>query len=89
MTQYAETQQNSDLEGVHYVDDSQIYDYDHQDEDLSHRHGRPQSRAAQHNPENGYVEQSQQYGRHVEAYHQYGHSQPHGHVDNDEDDDMW
>jgi hypothetical protein len=35
------------------------------------------------------VDQSQQYGQHVEEYHQYGRTQPHGHVDNDEDDDMW
>lgn len=74
------------------MDDSQIYDYDHQDEDPSHgqRDGRPQSRAAQHNPENGYADQSQQqYGRNAEGYHQYEHSQRRGHADDDDDDDMW
>jgi hypothetical protein len=70
------------------VDDSQIYDYDHQDEDPSQRHGRPQSRASQHNTENGYADQSQQYGRHGKEYYPYSHLEPQDHEGGD-DDDMW
>lgn len=91
IAQYAEEpQQNSKHEGVTYVDDSQIYDYDHQDEDASHGQSshRPQSRASQHNAENGYVDQNQQYRRQGNDYYQYGHSDRHDHEE-DDDDDMW
>lgn len=74
---------------MNYVDDSQIYDYDHQDDEPSHGQSshRPQSRASQHNTENGYGDQNQQYGRHGN-YH-YGHSDSHDHGAEDDDDDMW
>lgn len=60
-----------------YVDDSQLYDYDHQENDPGRRQGsdRPQSRAAQHAAENGYVGQNQ-----------YGHQ---GHDYYDDDSEMW
>jgi hypothetical protein len=90
ITQYAEPQQPPQSEGVTYVDDSQIYDYDHQNEDPSRRQGsnRPQSRASQHNTENGYSDQNQQYGRHGKDYYSYGHTDSHDQGD-DEDDEMW
>lgn len=40
-----------------YVDDSQIYDYDHQGGQAEQDHNRPQSRTAQNNSENGYNDQ--------------------------------
>jgi hypothetical protein len=85
IAQYAEPQ-NSKSEGVNYVDDSQIYDYDHQDDELSHGQSshRPQSRASQHNTENGYGDQNQQYGHYA-----YGNSERHDHGAEDDDDDMW
>jgi len=72
------------------VDDSQIYDYDHQDEDTSHGQSshRPQSRASQHNAENGYGDQNQPYGRQGNDYYLYGRSETHDHEE-DDDDDMW
>ena len=87
ITQYAEPQ-NQTSEGVNYVDDSQIYDYDHQDEESSHGQGshRPQSRASQHNTENGYSDQNQQYGRHGKEYYPYGHPEGHDHGTEDDDD---
>lgn len=71
------------------MDDSQIYDYDHQDDDNSQGQGshRPQSRASQHNAENGYMDHNQQYGRQGNSYYQYGHSDRLDHED--DDDDMW
>ncbi|CZR51982.1 related to SNF5-component of SWI/SNF transcription activator complex [Phialocephala subalpina] len=90
ITQYAEQQQEPKPEGVNYVDDSQIYDHDHQDAESSHSQGsnRPQSRASQHNQENGYGDQGQ--GQYVQQgkdyYHQYGRSDGH---EEDESDDMW
>jgi hypothetical protein len=77
------------------VDDSQIYDYDHQENDHSHKQGvdRPQSRASQHSAENGYGIQNtsqNQYGRQgQEEYYQYGHSERVVHDEADEDDEMW
>lgn len=92
ITQYAESSQNAAPEGgVNYVDDSQIYDYDHQNDDQSQSQhsNRPQSRASQHNTENGYNDQSQ-YSRQGKEYYPYGHSEPHGHTEeDDDDDDMW
>lgn len=84
IAQYAEqSQENSKSEGVAYVDDSQIYDYDHQNEDQGHR---PQSRAAQHNYGDAYGDQNQQYGHQDNDYHnQYGRSDRNGHGD----DEMW
>lgn len=89
ITQYAEPQQNTKPEGVTYVDDSQIYDYDHQGEDPSQGQGshRPQSSASQHNSENGYGDQNQQYGRQGNDYYHYGRSERNDHED--DDDDMW
>jgi len=85
IAQYAEqTQEPSKSEGVAYVDDSQIYDYDHQNEDQSHR---PQSRAAQHNYGDPYGDQNQQYGRQDNEYHnQYGRTDRSGRED---DEEMW
>ncbi|KAE8453468.1 hypothetical protein EG329_010329 [Mollisiaceae sp. DMI_Dod_QoI] len=87
IAQYAEQPQTPKPEGVNYVDDSQIYDYDHQEAESSHSQGtnRPQSRASQHNQENEYGDQSQ-YGRHGKDYYPYGRAD--GHED-DEADDMW
>jgi Activator of mitotic machinery Cdc14 phosphatase activation C-term len=82
-------------EGTTYVDDSQIYDYDHQENDHSHKQGadRPQSRASQHSTENGYGVQNPSqnlYGRQgQEEYYQYGHSERVVHNEADEDDEMW
>lgn len=69
-------------DGVNYVDDSQIYDYDHQDDDHGQTSNRPQSRAAQHNAENNYGEQDQ-YGR----QYSYSKSEQHDHAEDEED--MW
>lgn len=95
ITQYAEpTQEPAKAEGVNYVDDSQIYDYDHQDADSSHSQhsNRPESRASQHTQENGYGDQGQ-YDRNGKDYYSYGRSdqrqqQQQKHED-DDDDDMW
>jgi hypothetical protein len=86
IAQYAEPSQNTPPEsGVNYVDDSQIYDYDHQDDGQSSN--RPQSRASQHNNENGY---NDQYSRQGKEYYPYGHSEPHGRKEEDNDEgDMW
>ncbi|RDL36568.1 Uncharacterized protein BP5553_05920 [Venustampulla echinocandica] len=83
ITQYAESSHGQPSEGVEYVDDSQIYDYDHEEDDSN----RPQSRASQHNSENGYGDQGQ-YNRQGKDYYQYGHSDRHGHEE-DRDDEMW
>ncbi|RFU35093.1 hypothetical protein B7463_g1223, partial [Scytalidium lignicola] len=74
ISQYAEPQENQRAEGVNYVDDSQIYDYDHQDDDNGHR---PQN-------ENGYDE-SQHYGH--QDYYQY--DQRHHEQENEDEGDMW
>ncbi|RDW85743.1 hypothetical protein BP5796_04068 [Coleophoma crateriformis] len=83
ITQYAEPSSHKS-EGVDYVDDSQIYDHDHQEEDYSHGQGsgRPQSRAS-HNTENGYGDQNQHYRSQQNDYYSYG-----GQHDDDDDDDM-
>jgi hypothetical protein len=88
ITQYAEPVQPPKQEGVNYVDDSQIYDYDHQGEDASNRQGshRPQSRASQHNSENGFGDHGHQ-SRQGKEYYPYGRSDPPDH--HEEDDDMW
>jgi len=80
ITQYAEQSQNPNhsAEGVNYVDDSQIYDYDHQGDESGQDHNRPQSRTAQNNSENGYNDQK---------YYDYGRTQSHDQVA--EDDEMW
>jgi hypothetical protein len=91
IAQYAEPVQPPAQEGVNYVDDSQIYDYDHQGEDTSNGQGsnRPQSRASQHNAENGYGEQeARQYVRQGKEYYPYARSDPPDHHA-EEDDDMW
>ena len=90
IAQYAEPAQNTPPEsGVNYVDDSQIYDYDHQnDGSHSQSSNRPQSRAAQHDTENGYDDQVQ-YSRQGKDYYSYGRSEPHEGKEEDDDDDMW
>ncbi|KAF4630172.1 hypothetical protein G7Y89_g7969 [Cudoniella acicularis] len=82
IAQYAEPAQSTPSEGVDYVDDSQIYDYDHHEDESN----RPQSRASQHNSENGYGEQG--HNRQGKEYYPYGHSEPQSHGDEDEDE-MW
>ncbi|KAI6247109.1 hypothetical protein HI914_04585 [Erysiphe necator] len=64
ITKYAEGDQQTDFksERVNYVDESQTYDYDHQQEKNSicgQRSSRPQSRASQHTAENGHKNESQ------------------------------
>lgn len=74
-----------------YVDDSQIYDYEHQENDPARRQGsdRPQSRASQHTAENGYLAQKQ-YGRQGHDYYSYGAMEHGSHLDDDDDDnEMW
>ncbi|ESZ95088.1 hypothetical protein SBOR_4543 [Sclerotinia borealis F-4128] len=81
ITQYAEQSQNPNhsAEGVNYVDDSQIYDYDHQGGDSEQEHSRPESRTGQNNSENGYNDQK---------YYEYGQTQsPHDQAT--EDNEMW
>jgi hypothetical protein len=91
IAQYAEQSQPAKVEGVNYVDDSQIYDYDHQVDNSPHgqNSNRPQSRASQHNSENGYTEQSSQYGRPGKDYHSHDRSEQQDHDEEDEDDMMW
>ncbi|TAQ89349.1 hypothetical protein B7494_g2345 [Chlorociboria aeruginascens] len=91
ITQYAEPRHDSKSEGVSYVDDSQIYDYDHQDEESSHGHdpNRPQSRASQHNNENGYNDPNTQYSRHGKDYYPYGQTDSHDHDHENDDEEMW
>ncbi|KAH9211898.1 hypothetical protein DL95DRAFT_341184 [Leptodontidium sp. 2 PMI_412] len=95
ITQYAEpTQEPAKSDGVNYVDDSQIYDYDHQDAESSHgqHSNRPESRASQHTQENGYGDQSQ-YDRNGKDYSSYGRQeqrqQQQQKREDDDDDDMW
>ncbi|KAH8816188.1 hypothetical protein F5884DRAFT_775304 [Xylogone sp. PMI_703] len=76
IAQYAEPQDQKS-EGVNYIDDSQIYDYDHQDD--GNQGHRPQAHG-----ENGY-DQSQHYGHH--DYYQY--DQRHHELENEDDGDMW
>ncbi|POS84058.1 hypothetical protein EPUL_005480 [Erysiphe pulchra] len=88
ITKYAESDQQSDYKSdrVNYVDDSQIYDYDHQQDSNSmygQRSNRPQSRASQHTGENGY-ENELQYGRVVNEYYQVTDQQI-----SREEDEMW
>lgn len=94
IAEYADQQQpqHQPSEGVTYVDDSQIYDYDHQEGDASHGPGsdRPQSRASQHTAENGYGTKNQ-YGRQGQDYYSYGQPTHGNHRDHDDDDEgeMW
>ena len=94
IAEYADQQQHQSQtsEGVKYVDDSQIYDYDHQENETGRKQGsdRPQSRAAQHTVEDGYGGQNQ-YGRQGHEYYAYGGTEHGGHLHDDEDDDgeMW
>lgn len=88
ITKYAEGDQQTDYKSdrVNYVDDSQIYDFDHQQDSNSiygERSSRPQSRASQHTGENGY-ENEVQYGRVVNEYYQVTDQQ----ISRDEDE-MW
>ncbi|KAI9736521.1 MAG: hypothetical protein M1818_006032 [Claussenomyces sp. TS43310] len=92
IAEYAEQQQpleqGEHSDGVTYVDDSQIYDYDHQDMDQSQKHSsnRPQSRASQNNEDGRH--ESNQYGRHGQDYY-YNVQDAHVHQDDEDDDDMW
>jgi hypothetical protein len=93
ISEYADHQQQSHIqpaEGVTYVDDSQIYDYDHQENDPSRQQGsdRPKSRASQHTGENGYAAQNQ-YVRQGHEYYPYGATDHGNHRDDDEESDMW
>ncbi|KAL3421981.1 telomere silencing protein [Phlyctema vagabunda] len=86
ITQYAEpSSQKSD--GVDYVDDSQIYDHDHQNEDYSQGQGshRPQSRQAHNSENDGYGDQNEPHGRQGKDYYSYGGQRD----DDDDDDEMW
>ncbi|TGO26488.1 hypothetical protein BPAE_0058g00060 [Botrytis paeoniae] len=82
ITQYAEQSQNPNHSGeaVNYVDDSQIYDYDHQGGESEQDHNRPQSRTGQNNSENGYNDQNQK-------YYDYGRTQSHDQAA--DDGEMW
>ncbi|KAI9818864.1 MAG: hypothetical protein M1827_007685 [Pycnora praestabilis] len=101
--QYQKAQEaQSQSEGVNYVDDSQIYDYDHQDQD---DRNRPQSRTSQHhNGElvNGFVGSgsssiSSNSNHHSRARNQgtkHQHQQPYHPAQYDDakesrDNDMW
>lgn len=89
ITQYAESSSDHKGEGTtNYVDDSQIYDYDHPEQDHSRGQNpnRPESRAAQHGPENGYGDQGQ-HDQHGKEYYPYGRSDQDR--DDDDDDEMW
>ncbi|APA15546.1 hypothetical protein SS1G_13502 [Sclerotinia sclerotiorum 1980 UF-70] len=81
ITQYAEQSQNPNhsAEGVNYVDDSQIYDYDHQGNEPGQDHNRPQSRTGQNNSENGY--------NNDQKYYDYGRTQSHDQAT--EEGEMW
>ncbi|KAH6679495.1 hypothetical protein B0J14DRAFT_649885 [Halenospora varia] len=88
IAQYAEPAAQStpnSSDGVDYVDDSQIYDYDHHEDDSN----RPQSRASQHNSENGYSDQNRQYDRHGKEYYSYGHSEDQNQNHREEEEEMW
>ncbi|TGO61239.1 hypothetical protein BOTNAR_0132g00100 [Botryotinia narcissicola] len=82
ITQYAEQSQNPNHSGeaVNYVDDSQIYDYDHQGDESEQDHNRPQSRTGQNNSENGYNDQNQK-------NYDYGRTQSHDQAA--DDGEMW
>ncbi|KAI1001439.1 hypothetical protein K3495_g6761 [Podosphaera aphanis] len=85
IAKYAEGGQlNDKSDRVSYIDDSQIYDYDHQNTSVDEQgSSRPQSRASQHNSENGY-EDKDQYRRLGNEFYSYGNQQ------NDRDEDeMW
>ena len=71
------------------MDDSQIYDYDHpeQDRNRGQNSNRPESRASQHGPENGYGDQGHQNDRRGKEYYPYGPSSQDR--DDDDDDEMW
>ncbi|KAL2069873.1 hypothetical protein VTL71DRAFT_14552 [Oculimacula yallundae] len=93
ITQYAEpTEEPTKPDGVEYVDDSQIYDYDHQDSSSSQRQhsNRPESRASQHTQENGYGDHSQYdpNGKDYYSFDRPDQRQQKKH-DDDDDDDMW
>ncbi|RKF61256.1 putative telomere silencing protein [Erysiphe neolycopersici] len=88
ITKYAEGDQQPDYNSdrVNYVDDSQIYDYDHQQDSNSvyaQKSNRPQSRASQNTGGNGY-ENELQYGRMVNEYYQVTDQQ----ISRNEDE-MW
>jgi hypothetical protein len=76
--------------GVTYIEDSQNYNYDHQENDLPPRGGdRPPSGVDKHPGENGYASQSQ-HRRQGADYYSYG-AMDHGGQRNHQDDegDMW
>ncbi|CCU82873.1 telomere silencing protein Zds1, putative [Blumeria hordei DH14] len=86
IAQYAEGDHtNEKSERVNYVDDSQIYDYDHQEGNANQKQDfhRPESRASQHTAETLYENQDQ-YGRRDDEYYQF--SDQHDDID---ESDMW
>ena len=91
IAQYAEPGQDHAPEGVNYVDDSQIYDHDHQGDDNSRGHGsnRPQSRASQHDSDNGYGDQGHYGRRSGKEYYPYGRDSERQDHEEEDDDDMW
>ena len=87
-------QQSQPGESVAYVEDSQIYDYDHQENNQSRTHGvdRPQSRASQHSIEDSYGMQNpnqNQYGRQGQAHYQYGSPEHAAKQKDADEEDMW
>lgn len=71
-----------------YVDDSQIYDYDHPEQDRGyghHQNPNHQDSRGQHHG-NGYNDH-RQYDRQGKDYYPYGRNDHHGR--DDEDEDMW
>ncbi|CZT46005.1 related to SNF5-component of SWI/SNF transcription activator complex [Rhynchosporium secalis] len=94
ITQYAESTEepaNAKTDGVEYVDDSQIYDYDHQDSSSSQgqQSSRPESRASQHDQEHGHGNQGQ-YERNGKDYYSFDRTEKRQkQKPDDDDDDMW
>lgn len=94
IAQYAEQQPSHQSEGVNYVDDSQIYDYDHQGEDSSRRQNPniSPSRTSQHSNGGGGYDNQKQYGRSDRGYDQYGRMDQGGQGNpnhGNENEEMW
>lgn len=83
-------QQRDGPEGVTYVDDSQIYDYDHQDGAHNGQGIRNQPMTSERSGHDSYLQGGQgQYSHQQQRqYYQYGNQQQ-GAYDNDRDDDIW
>ena len=78
---------------MNYVDDSQIYDYDHPEDDHSRHSGRPQSRASQHSvsqrDQERYRAQQEYQSQNQNPNRGYYQDTQHHQDDDDDDDDMW